>query len=142
MATTKSIIRKYLIEKGMEKILHWKNEVFKKEQENYLELLRSDESGLASVKTSIGRVPTFNSYVHDNGDGTYMSIDLETLHDKDPELFEALLAKYPTEIKTRYANTVSVSCTQKCYVLAAEELGIDKAKLEEIQSKAKQYKVD
>lgn len=142
MATTKSIIRRHLISKGMEKILHWKNELFKKEQENYLELLRADESGLASVKTNVGRIPTFNSYVHDNGDGTYKSIDLKTLHDKDPELFEALLTKYPTELKTRNADTVSVSCTQKCYILAAYEMDITKDKLEELQRKAKQYKVD
>ena len=140
MANNK-IIRRHLIEKAMEKILHMKNEVFKKEQENYLDMLKADESGLAAVKFSTGKIPSFSAPAIDQGDGTFISINLEMLKDKDPELFEALLAKYPTEVKTRCADSVSVTCTQKCLNLAAEELNIEKEQLEDIQNKAKQYKV-
>lgn len=141
MATTKSIVRRHLINKAMEKILHLKNELFKIEESDYLGLLRADESGLASVKTSAGRVPSFSAPAVELEGGVFISIDLNQLKEKDPEMFDALLAKYPTEMKTRCMDTVSVTCTQKCYVLAADEMGITKDELEEIQNKAKQYKV-
>lgn len=140
-STIKSNIRKHLISKGMEKILHWKNELFKNDLLGYPEQISSDESGLASVRISAGRVPTFSAEAFEIEDGVFISIDLEKLKIKDPELFDTLLAKYPTEAKTRGADTVSVTCTQKCYALAAEELGISKEELEEIQRLAKLGKV-
>lgn len=137
----KNVIRELFIKKAMSEILKKQYEIAKKTMKNFAELAANDESGMAAIKTSAGRKPTFNSYAAKCQDGTYVSIDTEALFLKQPDLFWSLVKDFPTEHKEDGAPSVSVSCTQKCYAAAADRLDISAEELDNIQRTAKELGV-